>query len=116
VLCFSPHSSRPQPNPIERHRRLYIIIPTVLVHTHHHESRPTVRPCRAALTLPFAVVVCYALMIVLPLLQIWWYTHENARRDRLAQTHDDGDVVDGSELEFTDKSDFERWRTFRYTM
>ncbi|RSH89209.1 hypothetical protein EHS25_002321 [Saitozyma podzolica] len=62
------------------------------------------------------LMVCYALMIVLPLLQIWWYTHENARRDRLAQTHDDGDVVDGSELEFTDKSDFERWRTFRYTM
>jgi hypothetical protein len=60
-------------------------------------------------------------MIVLPLLQIWWYTHENARRDRLTQTQTHGNVdadadADGSELEFTDKSDFERWRTFRYTM
>lgn len=53
-------------------------------------------------------------MIVVPMFQIAWYRHENARRDRLM-----GDLVgaDGvPEPEFTDKTDFEQWETYRYIM
>jgi hypothetical protein len=59
-------------------------------------------------------VVCYGLMIVLPFIQIAWYTYENRRRDRLAGTRERG--VNVGTLEFTDKTDFEQWETFRYAM
>lgn len=63
----------------------------------------------------FWKVGCYALMIVLPGLQLLWYRCENARRDRLVaeQQHE----IDPNERSgFSDKTDFERWETFRYAM
>ncbi|KAF4966819.1 hypothetical protein FSARC_5534 [Fusarium sarcochroum] len=54
---------------------------------------------------------CYALMIILPILQLMWYKYENGRRDRL---RNDSSV--NTRPEFTDDTDFEQWRTFRYTM
>lgn len=54
-------------------------------------------------------------MIVLPGLQLLWYRRENARRDRLVaeQQHE----IDPNERSgFSDKTDFERWETFRYAM
>lgn len=59
-------------------------------------------------------VGCYALMIIIPLFQITWYRYENARRERLVQ--EVGDCDGTGEPEFTDKSDFEQWETFRYIM
>lgn len=63
--------------------------------------------------LTFAVG-CYALMIVLPIAQLLWYRYENDRRDRLVR--DRGASVHSNRPEFTDKTDFEQWDTFRYTM
>ncbi|KAJ5358814.1 major facilitator superfamily domain-containing protein [Penicillium cataractarum] len=57
---------------------------------------------------------CYALMIVIPIFQLSWYTYENKRRDRLVASKQDQST--STRLEFVDKSDFERWETFRYTM
>ncbi|RKK69402.1 hypothetical protein BFJ69_g12749 [Fusarium oxysporum] len=54
---------------------------------------------------------CYALMVVLPILQLIWYKYENARRDKLCD-----ESVANARPEFTDETDFEKWRTFRYTM
>uniref|UniRef100_A0A0D2Y6F0 Uncharacterized protein n=1 Tax=Fusarium oxysporum (strain Fo5176) TaxID=660025 RepID=A0A0D2Y6F0_FUSOF len=54
---------------------------------------------------------CYALMVVLPILQLIWYKYENARRDKLCD-----ESVANTRPEFTDETDFEKWRTFRYTM
>ncbi|KAM5341796.1 hypothetical protein ACJ41O_014827 [Fusarium nematophilum] len=54
---------------------------------------------------------CYALMVILPIMQLIWYKYENGRRDRLS-----GGSVAGIRPEFTDDTDFEQWRTFRYTM
>ncbi len=60
-------------------------------------------------------VGCYALMIIIPILQYMWYRHENNRRDReLALAA--GDEIQASTLEFSDETDFERWQTFRYTL
>lgn len=53
-------------------------------------------------------------MIVIPVIQISWYRYENSRRDRLAQGSMAGES--GAEPEFTDKSDYEQWETFRYIM
>lgn len=54
-------------------------------------------------------------MIIVPLLQYLWYKHENNRRDqRLAVAGGGEDEV--PRMEFSDKTDFERWRTFRYTL
>ncbi|KAH7134520.1 major facilitator superfamily domain-containing protein [Dactylonectria estremocensis] len=60
------------------------------------------------------LMVCYALMIVIPMCQISWYRYENGRRQRLVEQ--DGDAAAGMRPEFTDKTDFEKWETFRYTM
>ncbi|OAA53988.1 Major facilitator superfamily domain, general substrate transporter [Cordyceps fumosorosea ARSEF 2679] len=57
---------------------------------------------------------CYSLMIVIPVVQIAWYRYENSRRERLAQEPISGGGA--AEPEFTDKSDFEQWETFRYIM
>ena len=60
-------------------------------------------------------VGCYALMILVPVLQYTWYRRENNRRDRkLAAAGGSADVLD--RMQFSDKTDFERWETFRYTM
>lgn len=56
-------------------------------------------------------MVCYALMIVVPLIQLAYYTRENRRRQRLT-----GGNVDAGEIEFTDKTDREQWSSFRYAM
>lgn len=50
-------------------------------------------------------------MVVLPILQLIWYKYENARRDKLCD-----ESVANTRPEFTDETDFEKWRTFRYTM
>ncbi|PCH04410.1 hypothetical protein PENOC_033990 [Penicillium occitanis (nom. inval.)] len=57
---------------------------------------------------------CYALMIIVPICQLAWYSYENKRRNRLVA--DQGDHPAPHTLEFSDKSDFERWQTFRYAM
>ncbi|KAI5467804.1 major facilitator superfamily domain-containing protein [Mariannaea sp. PMI_226] len=57
---------------------------------------------------------CYALMIIIPILQISWYRYENGRRDRLVAAR--GETLQTGPAEFTDKSDFEQWETFRYLM
>jgi ACS family allantoate permease-like MFS transporter len=67
--------------------------------------------CNALLTF---TVGCYALMIVLPILQLLWYRYENNRRDRLVR--DRSTSMHPSRPEFTDKTDFEQWDTFRYIM
>lgn len=60
-------------------------------------------------------VGCYALMIIVPIAQYLWYKHENHRRDeKLAREGGGADEV--LRTEFTDKTDFERWQTFRYTL
>jgi len=74
-------------------------------------------PSRSSTLLPCETnhysVVCYALMIVMPVIQFAWYRYENNRRDRLAGSAA-GVAVDS--LEFTDKTDFQQWETFRYAM
>ncbi|UKZ74854.1 hypothetical protein TrVFT333_002524 [Trichoderma virens FT-333] len=58
---------------------------------------------------------CYALMIIIPILQYLWYRHENNRRDqKLARDGSGAEEV--LRTEFSDKTDFERWQTFRYTL
>ncbi|KAH8665598.1 major facilitator superfamily domain-containing protein [Ilyonectria robusta] len=57
---------------------------------------------------------CYALMIVIPVFQLTWYKYENNRRQRLVEARNVPTV--NSVPEFTDKTDFEQWETFRYTM
>ncbi|KAK4067269.1 uncharacterized protein Triagg1_7712 [Trichoderma aggressivum f. europaeum] len=58
---------------------------------------------------------CYALMIIIPILQYLWYKHENNRRDqKLAR--DGGGPDEVLRTDFSDKTDFERWQTFRYTL
>ncbi|KKP00143.1 hypothetical protein THAR02_07763 [Trichoderma harzianum] len=58
---------------------------------------------------------CYALMIIIPILQYLWYRHENNRRDqKLAREGGGADEV--LRTDFSDKTDFERWQTFRYTL
>ncbi|GFP60272.1 uncharacterized transporter C460.05 [Trichoderma asperellum] len=58
---------------------------------------------------------CYALMIIVPILQYLWYRHENKRRDeKLAREGGGTDEI--LRTEFSDKTDFERWQTFRYTL
>lgn len=54
-------------------------------------------------------------MIVLPGLQLLWYRRENARRDRLVAERA-YDQVSNQTSAFSDKTDFERWETFRYAM
>ncbi|KAL7949251.1 major facilitator superfamily domain-containing protein [Trichoderma barbatum] len=58
---------------------------------------------------------CYALMIVVPVLQYLWYRYENNRRDQKL-TEDGGGADEVLRTEFSDKTDFERWQTFRYTL
>lgn len=53
-------------------------------------------------------------MILIPMVQIAWYRYENARRDRLVRDFVGTDGL--PEPEFTDKTDFEQWETFRYIM
>jgi hypothetical protein len=53
-------------------------------------------------------------MIVIPIIQICWYRYENRRRDRLVSARANGEQP--ACIGFTDKSDFEQWETFRYTM
>lgn len=53
-------------------------------------------------------------MIIIPFLQIAWYRYENARRDRMVRECLGADHA--VEPEFTDKTDFEQWETFRYIM
>ena len=53
-------------------------------------------------------------MIVLPIIQFVWYRSENNRRDKLAGPAATAMAIET--IEFTDKTDFEQWRTFRYTM
>ncbi|CAH0051770.1 unnamed protein product, partial [Clonostachys solani] len=60
------------------------------------------------------LMVTYALMIVIPVIQVCWYRYENRRRDRLVSARADGEQP--GRIEFTDKSDFEQWETFRYAM
>lgn len=60
------------------------------------------------------LVVTYTLMIVVPMFQIAWYRYENARRDRMMRDFVGVDAV--LEPEFTDKTDFEQWETYRYIM
>ncbi|KAF3399638.1 hypothetical protein DPV78_006303 [Talaromyces pinophilus] len=57
---------------------------------------------------------CYALMIIVPICQLAWYSYENKRRNRLVADQEDHPAP--HTLEFSDKSDFERWQTFRYAM
>ncbi|KAJ5372706.1 major facilitator superfamily domain-containing protein [Penicillium concentricum] len=57
---------------------------------------------------------CYALMVIIPMLQLSWYKYENRRRDQLLQSEQGSPK--SARLEFTDKTDFEQWETFRYTM
>ncbi|KAF4437149.1 Major facilitator superfamily domain, general substrate transporter [Fusarium austroafricanum] len=65
-------------------------------------------------TLAFKMLMgCYALMIILPILQFAWYRYENNRRDKLARRN--GSSANDSP-DFTDKTDFEQWEEFRYTM
>ncbi|GJC84709.1 hypothetical protein ColLi_07547 [Colletotrichum liriopes] len=61
------------------------------------------------------LMVCYALMIVVPICQITWYRCENAKRQRWVDEQNSG-VGPGPRPEFTDKTDFEQWETFRYSM
>ncbi|KAF7561745.1 hypothetical protein G7046_g2404 [Stylonectria norvegica] len=66
-------------------------------------------------TLAFKMLMgCYALMIILPVLQLAWYKYENARRDKLARARHIPTRINGPK--FTDLTDFEQWETFRYTM
>lgn len=58
---------------------------------------------------------CYALMIIVPILQYLWYRHENNRRDAKL-TRERGGADEVLRTEFSDKTDFERWQTFRYTL
>ena len=60
-------------------------------------------------------VGCYALMVVLPVLQLLWYRYENSRRDALVaqQQNNEGS---SDRPGFSDRTDFERWETFRYAM
>ncbi|KAK1252027.1 hypothetical protein MKX08_003214 [Trichoderma sp. CBMAI-0020] len=58
---------------------------------------------------------CYALMIIVPILQYLWYRHENNRRDAKL-TREGGGADEVLRTEFSDKTDFERWQTFRYTL
>ncbi|UKZ61330.1 uncharacterized protein TrAtP1_002596 [Trichoderma atroviride] len=58
---------------------------------------------------------CYALMIIVPILQYLWYRHENNRRDAKL-TAEGGGADEVLRTEFSDKTDFERWQTFRYTL
>ncbi|CEJ89649.1 hypothetical protein VHEMI05480 [[Torrubiella] hemipterigena] len=60
------------------------------------------------------LMVTYTLMIVVPMFQIAWYRYENARRDRMMRDFVGADGV--LEAEFTDKTDFEQWETYRYIM
>uniref|UniRef100_A0A8H7KEZ2 Major facilitator superfamily (MFS) profile domain-containing protein n=1 Tax=Bionectria ochroleuca TaxID=29856 RepID=A0A8H7KEZ2_BIOOC len=60
------------------------------------------------------LMATYALMIVIPIIQICWYRYENRRRDRLVSARANGEQP--ACIGFTDKSDFEQWETFRYTM
>lgn len=54
-------------------------------------------------------------MIIVPILQYLWYRHENKRRDeKLAREGGGTDEI--LRTEFSDKTDFERWQTFRYTL
>lgn len=53
-------------------------------------------------------------MIVIPVFQLTWYKYENNRRQRLVEARNVPTV--NSVPEFTDKTDFEQWETFRYTM
>ncbi|RFU75810.1 mfs transporter [Trichoderma arundinaceum] len=58
---------------------------------------------------------CYALMIIVPILQYLWYRYENKRRDyQLTVTGEEAAQI--AMMEFSDKTDFERWQTFRYTL
>ncbi|KAJ5771892.1 major facilitator superfamily domain-containing protein [Penicillium odoratum] len=56
---------------------------------------------------------CYALMIVLPIVQIIWYKFENKRRDKMVQIR--GESSDSIQT-FEDRTDFDQGETFRYTM
>ena len=53
-------------------------------------------------------------MIIVPVAQITWYRYENARRDRMVREF--LGVENIGEPEFTDKTDFMQWETFRYIM
>jgi ACS family allantoate permease-like MFS transporter len=66
------------------------------------------------LTMPSRTVGCYSLMIIVPVLQYLWYRYENNRRDRVAIVG--GGAEEVARMEFSDETDFERWRTFRYTL
>ncbi|KAJ5106393.1 major facilitator superfamily domain-containing protein [Penicillium angulare] len=57
---------------------------------------------------------CYALMIVVPIFQLSWYKYENRRRDRISQSSQEPSIT--ARPEFSDRSDWEQWETFRYTM
>lgn len=59
-------------------------------------------------------VGCYALMIIVPIFQLLWYRYENQRREKHLQNKHGQPKL--TKLDFSDKSDFEQWETFRYTM
>ncbi|KAF4431169.1 putative transporter [Colletotrichum fructicola] len=61
------------------------------------------------------LMVCYALMIVVPICQISWYRRENSRRQKWAEQQNFS-VLPGARPDFTDKTDFEQSETFRYAM
>jgi hypothetical protein len=54
-------------------------------------------------------------MVVIPILQYQWYRYENNRRDQKL-TQDGGGTDEVLRTDFSDKTDFERWQTFRYTL
>ncbi|KAH9227093.1 hypothetical protein K456DRAFT_1730379 [Colletotrichum gloeosporioides 23] len=61
------------------------------------------------------LMVCYALMIVVPICQISWYRRENSRRQKWAEQQNFS-VLPGARHDFTEKTDFEQSETFRYAM
>ncbi len=78
-------------------------------------SRSSASAASGLLTIALRIVGCYALMIIVPILQYLWYRYENNRRDRqLAMAGGGTGQID--RMEFSDMTDFERWQTFRYTM
>lgn len=75
-------------------------------HAPSRETQLTFPPC----CLQYALIV--PLLLILRLYYVW----ENKRRDRLvAEENASGKVVQESG-EFTDATDREQWRTFRYAM
>lgn len=54
----------------------------------------------------------YAGEIVMSLALRMYYVRENARRDKLCGE----EQPNGDDLNFTDRTDMELWRTFRYAM